>query len=106
MNGTEKKLQYQEFFPVSLKQGVNVLLVAVYEGVGGWQGFFGFGPEAEYTVAHSGVGYTLSVTDIHVGDTFTLDIRAENLTDFGGGNLRLPLIPRGLKRLKWAKATS
>lgn len=33
---------YQDVFRVTLKQGKNVLLVAVYEGAGGWSGFFGF----------------------------------------------------------------
>ena len=33
---------YQDVFRITLKQGKNVLLVAVYEGGGGWSGFFGF----------------------------------------------------------------
>ena len=41
---------YQENFSVSLKQGTNTLLVAVYEGKGWWSGFFGFDAETEYTV--------------------------------------------------------
>ena len=42
---------YQEFFPVTLKQGKNVILVAVdNHGFGKFSGFFGFAPEAEYTV--------------------------------------------------------
>ena len=32
---------YQEDVPVTLKQGENILLVAVYEGEGWWSGFFG-----------------------------------------------------------------
>ena len=41
---------YQEAFPVTLKQGKNALLVAVYERGGGWSGFFGFKGGAKYTV--------------------------------------------------------
>ena len=41
---------YQEDFPVILKQGKNILLVAVYEGEGWWSGFFGFDAGTEYTV--------------------------------------------------------
>ncbi len=45
---------YQDFFPVTLEPGTNILLVAVYEGTGGWSGFFGFAPDAEYTVLAPG----------------------------------------------------
>ena len=72
---------YQDFFPVTLKQGRNVLLVAVATHS---NGFFGFEPGTEYTVANPGVGYTFSKTPIHTGDTFTLDIRAENIFDMAG----------------------
>ncbi len=42
---------YQDAFPVTLKQGPNVLLVAVdNRGHGGFSGFFGFAEDAEYTV--------------------------------------------------------
>ena len=45
---------YQDRFPVTLKQGYNTLLVAVYERAGGWSGFFGFVPNTEYTVIPPG----------------------------------------------------
>ena len=41
---------YQENFAVALKEGTNILLVAVYEGEGWWSGFFGFDAETDYTV--------------------------------------------------------
>lgn len=41
---------YQDTFPVTLKAGENVLLVAVYENTGEWSGFFGFHKDAVYTV--------------------------------------------------------
>ena len=41
---------YQESFPISLRQGENILLVAVYESWGGWSGFFGFERGTTYSV--------------------------------------------------------
>ena len=41
---------YEEDFPVTLKAGTNILLVAVYEGEGWWSGFFGFDHAIKYTV--------------------------------------------------------
>ena len=41
---------YQENFSVTLEEGANLLLVAIYEGEGWWSGFFGFDAGAEYTV--------------------------------------------------------
>lgn len=42
---------YQDAFPVTLKQGTNVLLVAVdNRGHGGFSGFFGFARDTDYTV--------------------------------------------------------
>ena len=72
---------YTAFFPVTLKQGRNVLLVACHT-VG--NGFFGFEPGTEYTVANPGVVYTFSQTPIHTGDTFTLDIGARDVFDLAG----------------------
>ena len=71
---------YSDFFPVTLQQGRNVLLVAAAADS---NGFFGFEPGTNYTVS-MGVGYAFSKTPIHTGDTFTLDIFAENITDFAG----------------------
>ena len=46
---------YKDFFPVTLKQGKNALLVAV-DNRGWWwsSGFFGFAPDTEYTVLPPG----------------------------------------------------
>ncbi len=71
---------YTDFLPVTLQQGRNVLLVAVYTHA---NGFFGFETGTEYTLS-TGIGYTFSQIPIHTGDTFTLDIRAENITDLAG----------------------
>ena len=81
---------YTAFFPVTLKQGWNVLLVACHT----WgNGFFGFEPGTEYTVANPGVGYTFSKPRIHTGDTFTLDLRAENVFDLAGWQFDIAFDP-------------
>ena len=41
---------YQDAFPVTLKQGKNILLVAVYEQAEEWSGFFGFEKDAVYSL--------------------------------------------------------
>ena len=43
--------------------------------------FFGFQTNAEYTVITSGLEYVLSKTEIQTGDTFTVDITAEDIPD-------------------------
>ena len=39
---------YQDAFSITLSEGDNVLLVAVYEKQGWWSGFFGLHPDAQY----------------------------------------------------------
>ena len=87
---------YQDFSPVTLKQGRNVLLVAVATHS---NGFFGFEPGTEYTVTNPGVGYTFSKTPIHTGDTFTLDIRAENIFDMAGWQFDIAFDPTALEAI-------
>ena len=87
---------YTDFFPVTLQHGRNVLLVAVYT----WgNGFFGFEPGTEYTVANPSVGYAFSKTPIHIGDTFTLDIRAENVFDMAGWQFDVAFDPAALEAI-------
>ena len=77
---------YSDFFPVTLRQGRNVLLVAVgtvFEHWAGSNAFFGFESGTEYTVG-TGIGYAFSTTPIHIGDTFTFDVRAENISNLAG----------------------
>ena len=80
---------YHDFFPVTLQQGRNVLLVTVRTRS---NGFFGFDPGTDYTVS-MGVGYTFSQTPIHTGDTFILDIRGENVTDLAGWQFDIAFDP-------------
>ena len=91
---------YQDLFPVTLQQGKNVLLVATNtSGFGDNFAFFGFEPGTEYTVANPGVDYTFFPTPIHTGDTFTLDIRAENITDLVGWQFDIAFDPAILEAL-------
>ena len=84
-NPIDRKVSgYADIFPVTLKMGINILLVAVYEGGGTWSGFFGFEPGTEYTAANPGLSYTFSKMPIHAGDTFTLDIGARDFFDLAG----------------------
>ena len=86
---------YTDFFPFTLQQGRNVLLVAVHTK---GNGFFGFEPGTEYTVS-MGVGYAFSKTPIHLGDTFTLDIRAENVFDLAGWQFDIAFNPSILEAI-------
>ena len=71
---------YNDFFPVTLQQGRNVLLIVIIAHA---NAFIGFEPGTDYMVS-MGVGYTFSQTPIRMNDIFTLDIRAENVTDLAG----------------------
>ncbi len=85
---------YTDFLPVTLQAGKNVLLVAV----GTRNGFFGFEPGTEYIVS-MGIGYTFSPTPIHLGDTFTLNIRAENISDLAGWQFDIAFDPAALEAI-------
>ena len=88
---------YTESFPATLQQWTNVLLVAVgTRSNDPSNAFFGFSPGTEYTVG-TGIGYALSKTPIHIGDTFTLDIRAENVIDLAGWQFDVGFDPAALE---------
>ena len=92
---------YQVFIPVTLEQGKNVLLVAVdNHGGAEWAAYFGFAPGTEYAVSNPGVGYTFSETVIHVGDTFTLDISAEDVYDLAGWQFDIVFDPTMLEAVE------
>ena len=90
---------YQEFFPVTLKQGKNVLLVAVWKWDGWVSGYFGFAPDAEYTVLPPGTRFSFSTeaTQVEVNDTFTLHLRTEDMTDLAGWQADIRFDPTVLK---------
>jgi len=91
---------YETVFPVTLKQGTNVLLVAVYQSQGNWSGFFGFALDAEYMVATPSVGYTFSKPAIHVGETFILDISAQKIIDLAGWQFDIAFDPDRLEAIE------
>ncbi len=84
---------YEDFFPITLKSGRNVLLVAVHIINSERSAFFGFEPGTEYTVANPGISYTFSKTPIYIDDTFTLDISAENVFDMAGWQFDIAFDP-------------
>ena len=92
---------YHHFFPVTLKQGENVLLVAVdHRPWSNWCGFFGFEEGTEYTtVRPPSVGFTFSATETNLlaDDTFTLHLNAENITDLAGWQADITFDPEVLE---------
>ena len=92
---------YANIFPVTLKRGVNVLLVAVDNSWGwNWGGYFGFEPGTDYTVLNPQVGYTFSEAALHLGETFTLDITAENIHDLAGWQFNIVYDPTMLEAVQ------
>ena len=95
---------YQDFFPVTLKQGTNVLLVGVFVRDPHWKvsAYFGFAPDTEYAVISPGTGFTFSTdtTNVRVGDTFTLRINAEKVTDLAGWQFDLAFDPGVLEAVE------
>ena len=88
---------YTDNYPVTLQQGKNVLLVALHSN---GQGFFGFEPGTKYKVSNYGIGYTFSKPAIHLGDTFTLDLSAENISDLAGWQFDISFNPAALEAVE------
>ena len=93
---------YQDFFPATLKAGQNVLLVALdNRGHGGFSGFFGFAPDAKYTVFRPSMNFGFEIEtpaeEISVGETLTLHLNVENVSDLGGWQADLTFDPKVLK---------
>ena len=94
---------YRTFFPITLQKGKNVLLVrldtlkAHYDL---WSLFFGFEPNTEYKVFNPRVKYAFSDSKIHAGDTFTLDLSAENVFDLAGWQFNIAFDPAVLEAVE------
>ena len=90
-----------QYFPVTLKPGANVLLVAVGNG-GTMTGHFGFEEGTEYTVMPPGVGFTFSATETNLlaGDTFTLNLNAEKVSDLAGWQADIAYDPNVLEAVE------
>ena len=80
---------YQEDVPVTLKQGENILLVAVYEGDGWWSGFFGL-ESTDYTP------YLPNPIRIPVGRQHVADVDSDGVVSI----LDMILVSRHLGRIK------
>ncbi len=90
---------YQSYAPVTLKQGINILLVAVYDAGGEFSGYFGFEPGTQYAVISPGTGFTFSTDtpSVRVGDTFTVHVNAEKVADLAGWQFNLTFDPTVLE---------
>ena len=93
---------YGRFFPVTLKQGPNALLVAVQYKLGALHGYFGFEEGTEYTLIPPGVGFTFSTTETNLlaGDTVTINLNAENITDLAGWQADIAFDPDVLEAVE------
>ncbi len=91
-------LDYTDAFPITLREGRNVLMVAVGTSSGWWSNcFFGLEQDAKYSLVPPGVTYTFSESDIHVGDTFAATLTAENMVDLAGWQFDVSFDPRALE---------
>ena len=90
---------YNDRFAVTLEQGRNVLLVAVYESWGGWSGFFGFETGTQYTVLPPADRFSLSTdtTDFAVDKTFTINLKVADVSDLAGWQSDIHFDPAILK---------
>lgn len=80
---------YQEDVPVTLKQGENILLVAVYEGDGWWSGFFGL-ESTDYTP------YLPNPIVVPVGQQRVTDVDSDGVVSI----LDMIVVSRYLGRIK------
>jgi len=95
---------FNQYFPVTLNPGANVLLVAVGDG-GTITGHFGFEQGTEYTLIPSGVGFTFSAieTPLLTDDTLTLNLNAEKVTDLAGWQADITFDPKVLEATEVAE---
>ncbi len=98
---------YRTFFPVTLQKGINVLLVRL-DGLTAhndlWSLFFGFEDGTEYSVILpdmvSRPSFSASETNVLTGDTFTLNLNAENITDLAGWQADIAFDPNVLEAVE------
>ena len=70
-------------------QSINTIRTWILAGAPDWA--------VTSTTLNAGVGYTFSETPIHAGDTFTLNIRAENIADLAGWQFDIAFDPAVLE---------
>ena len=91
---------FEDFFPVTLNQGQNVLLVALdNHGHGSFSGHFGFALDTEFDLFRAGTRFLFDTdaTSFEVGDTFTLDLQTENVRNIAGWQADLVYNPEVLE---------
>ncbi len=90
---------YQDRASVTLTEGKNVLLIAVYESGGGWSGFFGFTSDAEYTVLSpdTSLSLTSDTTEFQTDSKFVIRLNATNMEDLAGWQTDILFDPAVLK---------
>ena len=92
---------YNTFFPVTLKEGKNILFVALDDrNYRNFSAFFGFDVGAKYTLSLPSIGYSLPKSTIYVGDTFAVDIKAENLLDLAGWKFEIKYNPSEIEAIE------
>ena len=94
---------YQDFFPITLKRGANVLLVSVHmRKFGELDAYIGFEEETEYTVIQPGAGFSFFATETNLlaGDTFTLNLNAENINNLAGWQADITFDPNALEAVE------
>ena len=95
---------FLQFFPGTLKQGTNVLLVAV--GNGNWvTGHFGFEKGTEHTLIPFGVGFAFSATEttLLTDGMLTLNLTAEKVTNLAGWQADITFDPKVLEATEVAE---
>ena len=97
---------YTEFLPVMLREGGNIVVVAVFQkkrpGETVWTGFFGFEGGTAYTVIPPGGSFAFSstTTNILIGDRFTVDLNAEHVADLAGWQVDVAFDPTTLEAVE------
>ena len=100
---SEQINDYQDFFPVTLKQGANILLVAIDNRSGDeWSGFFGFEEGTEYTVLpfNNRLFLSTETTRVHIDDTFIIRINPQDVTDLAGWQSDIAFDPTVLEAIE------
>ena len=94
-------LDYTHSFPTTLRKGRNVLMVAVGTSQIWWSNcFFGFAPDAKYSLVPPGLTYAFSESDVHVGDTFDFNVSIDDVLDLGGWQFDINFAPSKLRAIE------
>ncbi len=97
---------YQGSFTVTLKAGKNNLLVAVYDNVGNWSGFFGFENDASYSVIPADTVLSISpspVTSPPIGERLTFNVNIVGGESVAGYQVIVQFDPTALRYVETSK---